>query len=91
MKTEFENFLIQQGYKEYTPKGNPSTVYDYIKRIEKVCTFENCSSMNELANIIDDIVPQYEATGAKAALGKMSHNAVICALRSFQMFCHKRG
>ena len=37
MLEKFMKYLIQQGYSEYTPSGNPSTVYDYAKRIQKIC------------------------------------------------------
>ena len=33
----FENYLIKEGYSQYTPSGNPSTVYDYCRRVERVC------------------------------------------------------
>ena len=34
IKSSFQEFLIKQGYKITTPSGNPSTVYDYKKRID---------------------------------------------------------
>ena len=40
MKEQFCQFLINKGYKVVTPSGNPSTVYDYLKRIDKVCEWE---------------------------------------------------
>ena len=33
---DFKNWLVDKGYKEYTPSGNPSTAYDYVKRINFV-------------------------------------------------------
>ena len=29
LKTDFQKWLIQQGYKEGTDKGRPSTIYEY--------------------------------------------------------------
>ena len=88
MRKEFERFLINKGYKEYTPSGHPSTVYDYIKRIDSVCLWEN-TDWNGLANKIARILPKYEQGGAKAHLGAKSHNAVKSALRCFKQFVEK--
>lgn len=41
LKAEFEQYLIKQGYSVITPSGNPSTVYDYIKRLDKVIEWEH--------------------------------------------------
>ncbi|UZQ52389.1 hypothetical protein [Clostridium kluyveri] len=41
MKKQFEEYLINKGYKQTTPSGQPSTVYDYMKRIDRVCDWEN--------------------------------------------------
>ena len=49
MEEEFKKYLIENGYKEWTPSGNPSTVYDYTKRIDKICEWESIS-WEQLAN-----------------------------------------
>lgn len=85
IKKQFENYLINKGYKQITPSGNPSTVYDYIKRIDKVCELEDLTWL-ELANSIIMVLPQYDVGGNKENLGRVSHNAVICALRQFSEF-----
>lgn len=85
MKKQFEKFLINQGYKQTTPSGNPSTVYDYIKRVEKVCEWENFTWF-QLAENIDKIVRLYDVGGAKASRGNLSHRAVINALKRFREF-----
>ncbi len=85
MKKQFEAFLIRKGYKQYTPSGNPSTVYDYIKRIDKVCEWESITWQTLAANI-SIILPQYDVGGIKEDFGHKSHNAVISALRSFTEF-----
>jgi hypothetical protein len=89
MKKQFEEYLTNQGYSVTTPSGNPSTVYDYVKRIDKVCSFENLS-WTELAYEIGAIVNQYDVGGSKEDLGRKSHNAVINALRRFQEFVNKQ-
>ena len=85
MKEQFRRFLIEAGYKETTPSGHPSTVYDYLKRIDKVCEWEN-ATWETLANRIGQIVTMYDVGGQKEDLGKKSHSAVINALRRYQEF-----
>lgn len=85
MKEQFKNYLLKKGYAEYTPAGNPSTVYDYMKRIDKVCKIENYS-WQKLADNIHYIVHQYDSFGEKADIGNISNRAVINALKRFQEF-----
>lgn len=85
MKKQFEEYLINKGYKQTTPSGQPSTVYDYIKRIDRVCEWENMN-WEQLADSIQKILCQYDIGGEKENLGKISHNAVINALRRFSDF-----
>lgn len=85
MKKQFEEYLINNGYKQTTPSGNPSTVYDYIKRIDKICEWEDIT-WQQLANNSQMYLMQYDIGGTKEDLGKKSHNAVINALRRFSEF-----
>jgi len=85
MLENFERYLIQQGYSEYTPSGNPSTVYDYAKRIEKICERERIS-LKQLADNISFYVKKYDTFGSEAEFGKRSHNAFISALKRFEEF-----
>ena len=85
MRTEFEKYLIKCGYKTVTPSGKPSTVYDYLKRIDKVCEKEGLS-WNGLKDSIGRIVCEYDVGGSKEELGARSHNAVINALKRYQEF-----
>lgn len=86
MKQEFEKYLIEKGYKTTTPSGHPSTVYDYIKRIDYVCDTEGYSSWEELADVIPYKVQEYDTGGAKEHLGAKSHRSVISALVQFKNF-----
>lgn len=81
----FEQWLKGQGYSSITPSGNPSTTYDYKKRIKKICDNENLT-IEELIKKIDTILPQYDIGGCKENLGRQSNNAVISALRQFKRF-----
>ncbi|MGI6677871.1 MAG: hypothetical protein ACOX2Q_01990 [Dehalobacterium sp.] len=85
MLENFKNYLIDQGYSEYTPSGNPSTVYDYMKRVEKICDRENIT-VRSLAKNISFYVDKYGPTGNEAEFGKRSHNAFISALKKFEDF-----
>lgn len=85
MKQQFKDYLIKQGYSVTTPTGNPSTVYDYAKRIDKVCEWENLT-WSGLAQNINAIVAQYDMGGTKEDLGLKSKSAVINALKRFSEF-----
>ncbi len=85
MKEPFKQYLIKQGYSQWTPNGNPSTVYDYLKRIERVCEWEGLT-WSSISNHISRLVQEYGATGTKAKKGAISHNAVLSALCRFKEF-----
>ncbi|MCI6000106.1 MAG: HNH endonuclease [Finegoldia magna] len=85
LKEKFSQFLVNAGFSVQTPSGNPSTTYDYTKRIEWVCKEESLS-WEELLTAIDDIVIQYDKGGIKENLGKQSKSAVINALKQYQLF-----
>jgi hypothetical protein len=91
MKEQFRQFLISKGYRVVTPNGHPSTVYDYLKRIDKVCELERLDNLTDLAKNITEIRLQYEPNGKKSELGAKSHNAVICALRQFEEFVNQKN
>lgn len=84
MLENFRKYLIQQGYSEFTPSGNPSTVYDYGKRVNKICDRENIS-LNKLASNIGNYVEKYDS-GEEKEFGSRSHNAYINALKRFKEF-----
>lgn len=85
MLENFKSYLIKQGYSEYTPSGNPSTVYDYVKRVQRIYEREGIS-LRKLADNIDFYVSKYDTFGDEADFGKKSHNAYINALKRFEEF-----
>ncbi len=85
MLENFKKYLIQKGYSEYTPSGNPSTAYDYVKRINKICERERIS-INQLADNIHNYVKKYDTGGSEEDFGKKSHSAFINALKRFEEF-----
>ncbi len=88
MREKFKAYLIFRGYSETTKSGHKSTVYDYVKRIDRVCEWESMD-WETLETHIDVIVPQYDRGGEKEQLGNKSHRAVINALLRLQECVHQ--
>ena len=86
--SDFENYLINAGYKEETDDGVPSTVYSYLNAVESVRTEEGIS-WDTLKNNISSIVPKYDEGGAKELIGAKSNRTVINALKRFAEFAGK--
>lgn len=82
---KYEIWLQDKGYSTVTPSGHPSTASDYVKRVKKVASEEGME-VQELAECIDDILPQYSEGGVKADKGTVSHRAVLNALKQFKNF-----
>lgn len=87
MIEKFKAYLIKQGYSELTPSGKPSTVYDYAKRILKICEREGVT-INQLAENINHYVDKYGEFGVEYEFGKRSNNAFISALKRYEEFCN---
>lgn len=85
MIENYKQYLIKHGYSEYTPSGNPSTVYDYAKRIERVCKRE-AVTIEQLASKIESYVRKYGESGSESDFGKRSNSAYINALKRFEEF-----
>jgi hypothetical protein len=85
MLEKFKLYLVKQGYSEFTPSGNPSTAYDYTKRVNKICLRE-AISIEYLADNISIYIDKYGPMGNESAFGKKSNNAFINALRRFKEF-----
>ena len=60
MLQNFENWLLEQNYK-------PSTAFDYMGRIERLCRKEEFT-LAYLVENITSILPQYEITDEKIKL-----------------------
>lgn len=86
LKKEFQKYLIEQGYSLYTPKGYPSTVFQYLNCIDKVCEWEGYSTWDRLADEIPYVVQRYDTGGPKEIYGNKSHRQVISALVQFKNF-----
>ncbi len=86
LKEQFQKYLEEKGYKLFTPSGSPSTIYSYIKSIEKIVSCEGYEGWHEVAKHIDYLCLLYGEGGAKQAEGQKSHKTVINALQRFQEF-----
>lgn len=85
MINEYEKYLISIGYKQTTPSGHPSTVYQYLKAIRNVCDEEGINLI-ELKENISSIILKYDIGGEKETIGAKSHKTVINALKRFEDF-----
>lgn len=83
----FKSYLKRCGYTEYTPSGLPSTVYDYIGRIQKVLEWESMT-LSELNQNINKLCHEYDIGGTKQELGNKSHRAVINALKRYREYLY---
>lgn len=82
----FELYLESEGYSVVTPKGLPSTTYDYAHSRIPFVLREERISIHTLMNEIDLYVKMYDLRGLKSSIGNKSHRAVINALKRFQEF-----
>ena len=55
MLNQFQAYLVQRGYREFSINGNPSTAIDYAWRVAKVCEKENYTA-KQLADNINTIL-----------------------------------
>lgn len=86
LRKSFEEFLIRNGYKQYTPSGLPSTVYEYINGVDFVREEECLLSWSQLASNIGKFVCMYDVGGRKEALGEKGHKTIINSLKRFREF-----
>lgn len=89
IREAFLNYLIDRGYAVYTPKGLPSTVFNYVNRIDSVISWENFSSWYQVVINIKELLVHYDIGGTMEEYGLIGHSSVINALRRFDEFCEE--
>ena len=89
MLKEFYDYLVSQGFSEYTKSWRKSTVYSYCNRIELVCKNENIT-LAELTKDIHFIVSKYDYGGEYEAIGMRSSKTCINALKAFEDFINQK-
>lgn len=90
-KATFEQYLIDEGYKVETPDGKPSTVYDYLKRIDKISKHYGLEiySENNIAEL-QKIRDELDKGGINEALGNTSNRAIYNAMARYCEFIANR-
>ena len=85
MLNQFQAYLVQRGYREFSANSNPSTALDYRWRLKQVCLREGMTA-KQLAENINTILEQYGHRGDKWIIGRRSHESYINALKQFRKF-----
>lgn len=85
MLKNYKNWLIQNGFSEFTANHKPSSVYDYLRGLKFVCSWEN-KTIEQLADSISEIAPMYCSTGIHSIRGRMISRSVRCSLKQFNKF-----
>ena len=85
MKKDFKNYLINAGFSLYTPSYQPSTIYDYLRGLKRVC-IEEKMTIDAVAANIDTLVMKYQPAGASANVGRSIHRSCRCGLVAFAKF-----
>lgn len=83
---DFEQYLINRGYKVVSKAGNKSTTYDYSRRRIPFVMREEGVSIYKLAENIDYYINLYDSDGPKSSLGAKGKGSVINALRRFREY-----
>ncbi len=81
----FRKYLIENGYKVYTPSGQPSVVFQYAREVEIILENERMS-IEEFNRRINEICRLYDIGGAKESIGERGHRTVINALKRYREF-----
>lgn len=87
---KFKDYLVNGGYSEFTPKGHPSTAFQYANWIEYILD-EESFSIEDLNLHIDEICDLYDRGGAKQKIGERGHSSVINALKRYREFLSHRS
>lgn len=94
LREEFKNWLIAQGYKETTKSGLPSTVYDYMQILDRLCWQALHIDFEALACSIFSILPNYQGKTRtvlhkyNAFLFEMNLSSVIEQKRKKDLLTH---
>lgn len=83
----FRKYLTENGYKVYTPNGQPSVVFQYAREVEIIVENERMS-IEEFNSRINEICSLYDIGGAKQKLGEKGHRRVINALKRYREFIY---
>jgi hypothetical protein len=85
MKKTYKHWLVNNGYAEKTASGRPSSVYDYIRGLRRVCQQEHLS-VEGVAKRIDKLLPKYQPCGKCSNIGRSISRSVRSSLAQFRKF-----
>ena len=85
-KEDFISYLKKEGYKEWSQKGNETTIKSYVYSIERVMKIEQVDTWSEFTDHIQDCLFKYGEYGEMRDFGKESNSTVINALKRFMEF-----
>ncbi len=85
MRKEYKNWLIANGFSLYTPTYKPSTVYDYLRGLKRVCVEEKLTVEGVAANI-STLVMKYQPGGEQSNTGRSIRRSCRCGLVQFAKF-----
>ncbi|MBD5400439.1 hypothetical protein HDR61_01665 [bacterium] len=85
MLKNYKNWLIEKGFSAFTASNKPSTVFDYLRALKLVSTWEG-KTIEELADSISEIAPMYYKSGIHGVKGRMISRSVRCSLKQFNNF-----
>lgn len=85
MLKNYEKWLVANGFATITASNKKSTVYDYLRGLKRVCSWEN-KTVEQVADSISDILPMYCRTGIHNVRGRMLSRSVRSSLNQFSRF-----
>lgn len=89
-ENDFVEWLVEQGYKKYTPSGGRSTAFEYADGVEKVRQRERLTETEMIENI-GMLIKKYDIGGAESEFGSMRHRTIINALKRYREFILSNG
>ncbi|MCL1892432.1 MAG: hypothetical protein FWF97_04070 [Alphaproteobacteria bacterium] len=89
MKNEYKLWLEKHGYAYFTANARPSTIYDYMRGLKRVCREEKLS-VEGVAKRIDSLVSTYQRYGKKSNIGRTISRSVRSSLVQFGKFVKER-
>ena len=85
MQNTYTTWLQNQGYSLLTPSGRPSSIYDYLRGIKRVCREENIV-LEEAAEHIDELSRLYRRGGQYESIGRKISGSVAASVAQFKKF-----
>ena len=82
----FEFYLLKNEYSEVSDKGNDSTVFDYSKRVMRICKQEGYSSLDDFLPNLIELITEIDNGSDRTKSGIVLDKNDKSALRKFRDF-----